>query len=122
MDMAKLQPKTILNRRVKELKRIFSEVDADKMKVIEPSLIQAARMELYIVDLANQLDEVGFVEMYQNGENQTGKKESTESKAYSTMVKNYNAVIRTLLSCLPESEQKDAEDEMLTFLKKRGRP
>lgn len=122
MDMAKLQPKTILNRRIKELKRIFSEVDADKMKVIEPSLIQAARMELYIVDLANQLDEVGFVEMYQNGENQTGKKESTESKAYSTMVKNYNAVIRTLLSCLPESEQKDAEDEMLTFLKKRGRP
>ena len=122
MDMAKLQPKTILNRRVKELKRIFSEVDVDKMKVIEPSLIQAARMELYIVDLADKLDEVGFVEMYQNGENQMGKKESTESKAYSTMVKNYNAVIRTLLGCLPESEQKDAEDEMLSFLKERGRP
>lgn len=120
--MAKLQPKTILNRRVKELKRIFSEVDVDKMKVIEPSLIQAARMELYIVDLADKLDEVGFVEMYQNGENQMGKKESTESKAYSTMVKNYNAVIRTLLGCLPESEQKDAEDEMLSFLKERGRP
>lgn len=117
--MANLQPKTILNRRIKELKRIFSEVDADKMKVIEPSLIQAAKMELYICDLSAQLDEVGFVEEYQNGENQSGKKESTESKAYSTMVKNYNAVIRTLLSCLPESEQKAAEDEMMTFLKNR---
>ena len=99
--MANLQPKTILNRRIKELKRIFSEVDADKMKVIEQSLIQAAKMELYI------------------GENHSGKKESTESKAYSTMVKNYNAVIRTLLSCLPETEQKAAEDEMMAFLKNR---
>ena len=120
--MSKLQPKTILNRRIKELKRIFSKVDSDKMKVIEPSLIQAAKMEMYIVDLAAKLDQVGFVETYQNGENQQGKKESTESRAYSTMIKNYNAVIRTLLSCLPESEQKDAEDEMLAFLKKRGRP
>ena len=117
--MANLQPKTILNRRIKELKRIFSEVDADKMKVIEPSLIQAAKMELYIGDLSTQLDEVGFVEEYQNGENQSGKKESTESKAYSTMVKNYTAVIRTLLSCLPETEQKAAEDEMMAFLKNR---
>lgn len=120
--MGKLQPKTILNRRIKELKRIFSEVDSEKMKVIEPSLIQAAKMEMYIVDLADRLDQVGFVETYKNGENQTGKKESTESRAYSTMIKNYNAVIRTLLTCLPESEQKDAEDEMLAFLKKRGRP
>ena len=119
--MAKLQPKTILNRRIKELKEIFSAVDSDKMKVIEPSLIQAAKMELYIVDLARQLDDAGFVETYQNGENQTGKKESTESRAYSTMVKNYNAVIRTLLGCLPESEQKGAEDEMLAFLKSRTR-
>lgn len=119
--MAKLQPKTILNRRIKELKEIFSAIDSDKMKVIEPSLIQAAQMEMYIVDLAHQLDEAGFVEIYQNGENQTGKKESTESRAYSTMVKNYNAVIRTLLSCLPESEQKGAEDEMLAFLKSRTR-
>lgn len=119
--MAKLQPKTILNRRIKELKDIFSAVDSDKMKVIEPSLIQAAKMELYIVDLARQLDETGFVETYQNGENQTGKKESTESRAYSTMVKNYNAVIHTLLSCLPENEQKGAEDEMMAFLKSRTR-
>lgn len=72
--MAKLQPKTILNRRIKELKEIFSAVDSDKMKVIEPSLIQAAKMELYIVDLARQLDDAGFVETYQNGENQTGKR------------------------------------------------
>lgn len=35
------------------------------------------------------------------------------------MVKNYNAIIRTLLSCLPETDQKQAEDEVLDYLKRR---
>ena len=103
--MGKVSPKTAMNRRIKELKAIFAGVDEDKMKLVMPSIQQAAKMEQYIESLSAQLDAAGFVEEYQNGENQYGKKESTESKAYSTMVKNYNAVVRTLLSCLPENVQ-----------------
>ena len=121
MDMAKLQPKTIINRRIKELKQIFSDVDADKMKLVYPLIEQAAKMEQYIVALQTSLDEKGFVEEYQNGENQYGTKESTESKAYSTMIKNYNAIIRTLLTCLPETDQKQTEDEVMQFLKDHKR-
>lgn len=119
--MAKLLKKTRINRRIKELKSIFSEVDADKTKLVMPCIVQAAQMELYIEDLCEQLDAAGFVEEYRNGENQTGKKESTESRAYSSMIKNYNAVIRTLLSCLPESAQPKAEDELAEFLKAHKR-
>ena len=40
-------------------------------------------------DLQIELEKVGFVEEYCNGNNQFGKKESTESKAYNTLMKNY---------------------------------
>lgn len=119
--MAKLQPKTRINRRIRELKSIFSGVDEEKSKLVMPCITQAAQMEIYIEDLSEQLDRVGFVEEYKNGENQTGKKESTESRAYATMIKNYNAVIRTLLSCLPETAQPKAEDELAEFLKAHQR-
>lgn len=117
--MARLKEKTIIKRRKENLMKIFSDIDGDKMTLVEPSIEQTAKMEQYIMRLSEQLDEVGFIEEYQNGENQKGKKESTESKAYSTMVKNYNAIIRTLLSCLPETDQKQAEDEVLDYLKRR---
>lgn len=117
--MGKVSPKTAMNRRIKELKAIFIGVDEDKMKLVMPSIQQAAKMEQYIESLSAQLDAAGFVEEYQNGENQFGKKESTESKAYSTMIKNYNAVVRTLLSCLPENAQPQAEDAFDQFLRER---
>lgn len=106
-----------MNRRIKELKEIFSGIDADKSKLVTPLILQAAQMEIYIGELTEQLHEVGFVETYQNGENQSGKKESTESRAYSNLMKNYNAVIRTLLSCLPENAQPEAADQLEEFLR-----
>lgn len=117
--MSAPKPETILKKRIKELKAIFADLDENKMKIVIPTIYQAAKMEQYIKSLQDALDTAGFVETYQNGDNQYGKKESTESKAYSTMIKNYNSIIRTLLSCLPEGEQKQAEDEISQFLKNR---
>ena len=70
-------------------------------------------------DMAFELQKTGFIEQYQNGEHQFGTKESTASRSYSTMVKNYTGVIRTLLSCLPEEKQKPAEDSLGDFLRSR---
>ncbi len=118
--MRKLKPETALKKRIKELKTIFAAIDEDKMKLVMPSITQAAKMELYIERLNEALDKNGFVEEYQNGENQSGKKESTESRAYSTLMKNYNAIIRTLLACLPENAQPQAEDQLDLFLRNRA--
>ena len=68
--MARLKEKTIIKRRKENLMKIFSDIDGDKMTLVEPSIEQAAKMEQYIMRLSEQLDEVGFIEEYQNGENQ----------------------------------------------------
>lgn len=119
--LAKLKETTIKKRRLKELHDIFATIPDDKARLVEPMIVMAANMEINIVKLEVELQATGFVEIYQNGENQTGTKESTVSRSYSTMVKNYNSIIRTLLDCLPKSEQKAAEDELSEFIRARDK-
>ncbi len=76
----------------------------------------AVDLEFRLADLQKELDEVGFVEEYCNGQNQFGTKESTASKAYSTTLKNYNSLIRTLLSCMPQKSSDDVDDGFEAFV------
>lgn len=115
--MARMKPENAIKKRIKELTTIFENMDEDKKKMVGPLIDYAAHMEVNLRKLDEELTKVGFVETYSNGENQKGKKESTESRAYSTMIKNYTNVIRTLLSCLPETEQPEAEDALDEFLR-----
>lgn len=119
--MGKKSRKTLLKERVAELNDIFSEVPAEKMKVAGQMIIRVAKMEFYLLDLEAEIDEVGFVEYYQNGENQSGTKESTASRSYSTVVKNYNSLVRTLLTLLPDDARQEASDGFDEFLQQRRR-
>lgn len=119
--MAKAKPETLMKNRVKQLNEIFRGVAADKMEIVAPTIRRIAKMELYLVTLEEEIDRIGFIETYQNGENQKGTKESTASRSYSTVVKNYNALVRTLLALLPESEQQEASDGFEEFLQNHRR-
>ena len=117
--MARKSKKTLLKERIAELTETFSDVAADKMKVATPMIARIAKMEQYIVDLEKQIDDGGFVETYQNGATQSGTKESTASRSYSTVIKNYNALVRTLLSLLPDDRQQEASDGFDDFLQRK---
>jgi isopenicillin N synthase-like dioxygenase len=115
--MRPIKPENRIKRRIKELKKIFSLVDEDKQKLVMPMIEMVANMEQQLGDLLVELKETGFVEQYQNGENQFGTKESTVSKAYSNVFKNYTNAIRTLLSCLPDSAPPEVEDSLMEFVR-----
>ena len=117
--MRTITPENRVKRRNKELYKIFSLADEDRLKIVTPLINQVANMEEQLETLQSDLKETGFVETYQNGENQSGTKESTVSRAYSSLFKNYVNAIRTLLQCLPESAPQEAEDALTAFIKKK---
>ena len=82
--MRQIKPETAIRRRVKALQEALKAADEEKQTVVSPLIGQVARLEYQLQKLMEQLEEVGFVEEYKNGENQFGTKESTVSKAYST--------------------------------------
>lgn len=114
--LARKKMSAAVRKRIKELHEALSAIDEDKMKVIRRTIENAAYMEEKLDEIKEQLEEVGFVEEYQNGENQWGTKESTVSKAYNMVLKNYNTYIRTLLSAMPESAGMDGDDGFEEFL------
>ena len=115
--MRQIKPETAIKRRVKALQEALKVADEEKQTVVSPLIGQVARLEYQLQKLMEQLEVVGFVEEYKNGENQFGTKESTVSKAYST--KNYVSAIRTLVQCLPATAAPDAEDTLTEFIKNR---
>lgn len=91
-------------------------IDKNKFDALLGLMKQTAFMSAQLDALAEELYEVGVVEEYKNGQNQFGKKESTQSKSYNAIIKNYITAIKTLADCTPEAEIKD---ELMEFLKGR---
>lgn len=105
-------------KRITEYNKIFKDLSTGKKKLIKKAIEQAVHMEFQLDELQIALEKVGFVEEYQNGNNQYGKKESTESKAYNQLMKNYTAVVKILLAELPRTTPVDEDDEFKEFLKR----
>ena len=114
--MPRYSEKTLRKKRLEQYREAFKNIDDDKMAVVQRLTDLAVDLEFRLADLQKELDEVGFVEEYCNGQNQFGTKESTASKAYSTTLKNYNSLIRTLLSCMPQKSSDDVDDGFEAFV------
>ena len=97
----------------KKLKSIFATLPSDAKRTADKLICNAAFMSATLEDLQEYINEHGCTEEYQNGENQCGKKKSSEVDVYNTMIKNYKAVMDTLLGMLPKSEggEDDGFDE-----------
>ena len=100
-----------------KLNKIFKNIEADKKKVVERLIENVAFMGVELNKLQEYISEHGCTENYQNGANQFGKKRSSEFDAYSTLIKNYTTVLKQLIDLLPDGK-KEAEDELMSFLKK----
>ncbi len=74
-------------------------------------------MAVSLEDLQSIINNNGYVDEYQNGQNQFGTKKSAEVDIYNTMVKNYTTVIKNLVDLLPNHEKDIENDEVLKFIK-----
>lgn len=114
--MSKVSEKTLKKRRLAQYREAFKNIDDDKMAIVERTIDFAIDLEFRLDNLQKNLDKDGFIEEYCNGKDQYGTKESTASKAYSTVLKNYNSLIRTLLSCMPQKTSDDVDDGFEAFV------
>lgn len=112
--MPKVSEKTLRKRRVEQYREVFKNIDDDKMAIVERTIDFAVDLEFRLDNLQKDLDRDGFIEEYCNGKDQYGTKESTA-------IKNYNSLIRTLLSCMPakiDTTNDDGFEDFITTLKK----
>lgn len=90
----------------KKLLKLYRGLPKNQL-ILSKKLIQnAAFMAVTLEDLQDAINKNGCVETYRHGENQSGKKATTESQTYNAMIKNYTAIIDKLDKMLPPEKAK----------------
>lgn len=94
-----------------KLRRIFRDIPDDMKATCESLMRSAAFMASELKKLQDYIRIHGWVEEYQNGATQSGKKPSSEAQAFNQLIKNYNTTMKTLIDMLPKEKQKVAKTE-----------
>jgi len=106
----------LVKKEITRLKRIFKDLEKDKLDTAVSLIKNAAFMSVTLEDLQQTINREGTVSEYQNGENQWGTKKSPEVEIYNTMIKNHMTIIKQLTDLLPKSEPKPEDDGFDAFV------
>lgn len=97
-----------IQKEARKLKKVYTNLDKNKLNVVESLIKQAAFMAVSLEELQELIDLNGYQTEYQNGENQFGTKKNPDVDTYNTMSKNYAAVIKILADLAPPVPKKDS--------------
>ncbi len=111
----------IISAERKKLSGVYSRLEAKTKKSVSSLVDEAAFMAASLYELRQIINEKGYTEEYQNGENQSGTKRCSEMDIYIQLSKNYMSVIKQLTDLLPKDEKTAStspqEQELLGFMK-----
>ena len=118
-DERSLEKEKIIQKTKRRLTAIFQKKEGEspetvklkrkKKESVESLIEEAAFMAGSLYELRRIIEEKGYVEEYQNGQNQKGFKKTCEVEIYNTMIKNYMSCVKQLTDMLPKEAAKQAE-------------
>ena len=97
----------------RRLARLFRDLEENKRKTCQALIDRAAFITISLEDLEVQLNETGWTEFYQNGENQCGFKKSAAADVHISLTKNLNAIIKQLLDLVPPAQKASKLSELM---------
>ena len=103
--MAKSKKNTRVTKEKKRLMEIFKDLEPNKLQTCHALIDRAAFITVSLQDLEEMLNETGWVEYYQNGENQSGMKKAAAADVHISLTKNLNAIVKQLLELVPPAQK-----------------
>lgn len=107
-----------IRKEFNKYKKKFGNMEKDKKEFVEDLCQQAAFMKITLLELQEDINARGTVVTGLNGNGFEVTSENPSQKSYNTMIKNYNATVKTLVEFLPGLEE---DDEMMSFIKGKGK-
>ena len=103
--MTKAKKETRIRKEKDRLFEIFKDLEENKLKTCRALIDRAAFITISLEDLEEQLNKTGWVECYQNGENQSGMKKAAAADVHISLTKNLNAIVKQLLELVPPAQK-----------------
>ena len=97
-----------IKKEIARLKRVFKDLDKNKLQTVESLIKNAAFMAVSLEELQEIINAEGYVVEYQNGENQKGTQQSDAVKTHIAMTKNHAAIIKQLTDLVPPEKKKES--------------
>ena len=97
-----------IKKEYNRLKRIFRDLDKNKLQTVESLIKNAAFMAVSLEELQEIINIEGYTVEYQNGANQSGTKQSDAVKTHIAMTKNHAAIIKQLCDMVPQERKKES--------------
>ena len=101
----------IISAEKAKLNAIYQKLESKTKKAVSSLIDEAAFMSASLYDLRIIINEKGYTEAYQNGENQRGLKKCSEVEIYIQLSKNYMSIIKQLTDLLPKADLVKAEKD-----------
>ena len=105
VNLAELSKETRIKREYARMKKLFATMPENELNFCDPLLQNAAFMFATLQDLQQAINANGVTDVYQNGANQSGTKQSDAVKTHIAMTKNHAAIIRQLCELVPPEEK-----------------
>lgn len=102
---------------LRKFKGFCRSLGRDRKNIATKLCQKAAFMEVTLEELQDRINKEGAIVEEKNGNGFVVKQENPAQKSYNTMIKNYNAIIKTLADMMPEGAA--ANDELMKFVRKR---
>ena len=111
--LARKKKSTRVDDEKNRLLALFNGLDHNKLEVCQALIDRAAYITVSLQDLEDQLNETGWVEPYQNGENQSGMKKAAAADVHISLTKNLNAITKQLLELVPPAQKRSKLEELM---------
>lgn len=108
-----LSKETKIKREEARLRRIYEKLDKNQKKVIDTLIKRAAFYTVSLAELESIINLEGYESKYQNGENQSGTKQSESVKSQIAMARNLTAIVRQLTELTPPAEKQKSKLQAL---------
>lgn len=111
--MQKMSKESRIKKETRRLQKIFADLDENKLSAIRALMDRLAFITVNLQDLEEDLLRDGWVEEYQNGQNQCGMKKSAAADVHISLTKNLNALTKQLMDIVPAVQRKSKLEELM---------
>lgn len=108
--MQKEEKEKKIKQEFNKLKKLFKQLEKDKVELANRLMQQAAFMFITLSELQQIINTEGSVDLFEQG-SQKMIREHPAVKTYNATIKNYNATIKQLSDLLPKTEAKVKTDD-----------
>jgi hypothetical protein len=115
-NYTKAEKDSLIKKEITRLKRIFKDLDKNKIDTVQSLIKNAAFMSVTLEDLQETINRDGAISKYQNGQNQWGNKKRPEVDVHIAITKHHATVMKQITDLLPKQQLKQEDDGFDEFL------